>query len=224
MILMILWGLNGVRTFVQRITGRLEFDNASRRRNGGYFATIVDKEDKLMLNLEREVKMRVWHRFWQSMLLHGFDDAVAKRLVQLQRITADVGRKRIVEHFKFARERGPLRMYLMHEIEGVDAYWDGIPADGHLDSITCFGKAIVYTYPFHVVMAYDDSDDYTFVWEADMPKLADANRAPETMRRRGIRQALRAACLSGATFDAPWDEWVTRRVPDGECCLCASPS
>ena len=51
MILMILWGLNGVRTFVQRITGRLEFDNASRRRNGGYFATIVDKEDKLMLNL-----------------------------------------------------------------------------------------------------------------------------------------------------------------------------
>ncbi len=217
MVLMILWGLNAVRTMVQRVTGVLEFDNASRRKSGSYFQSIVNKQDELMLNLEREVKMRVWHRFWQSMLLHGFDDKVAKRLVQLQRITADVGRKRIVEHFKYAHERGPLRMYLMNEIEGVDAYWDGIPADGHLDSKTCFGKAIVYTYPFHVVMAYDDSDDYTFVWEDQLPQLGEANRKPETLRRCGIRQAIRAANLSNELFDAPFDQWVTKRVPDGMC-------
>jgi hypothetical protein len=66
------------------------------------------------------------------------------------------------------------------------------------------------------VIAYDDSDDYTFIWEEELLKLGDANRNPETLRRRSLRQALRAAERSGALFDAPYDCTIMKTVPDGE--------
>ncbi len=38
-----------------------------------------------------------------------------------------------------AAQAGRDRMYAQQHLEGLDCYWDGVPADGKLDSETCFG-------------------------------------------------------------------------------------
>ena len=217
MLLMVLWGFAAVRSMVQFCWGALEFENVGRHRKGGFVGTFVGKGGELLLDLEKEVKLRVWHPFWQSLLLRGQDEAVAKRLVELQRITADVGRKRITEHFHYAYERAAARAFIMNELEGVDAFWDsdaGV-ADGKNSSRTHFAKAIVYTYPFHVVLAFDDDDDYAFIWEENILEFAAKNSSPEVRRRRHVREQLRAADMSGELFHVEHDEWVTRTVEDG---------
>jgi hypothetical protein len=57
-------------------------------------------------------------------------------------------------------------MNLRENYEGVDLYWPGqkmdehvegedkptaVTMDGHLDSVTCFGKMWIAPYPFHLV-------------------------------------------------------------------------
>jgi hypothetical protein len=32
------------------------------------------------------------------------------------------------------------RMWVQANLEGLDVFWDGVPNDGHLDSVTRFGK------------------------------------------------------------------------------------
>jgi hypothetical protein len=43
------------------------------------------------------------------------------------------------------------RAFLQQYVEGVDVYWDRPPHDGHLDSVTKFGKMYIDPYPFHAV-------------------------------------------------------------------------
>ena len=216
MIFASLYGIACVRNKIKTWTGVIHFDDTCKDTSGRFDQVVVSREDNsLQWDLLREAKHRVWHPFWLSLVVNGYGEDVAKRLVELQRIAADVGRKRIVDHFKFAIERGQDRMWVMNEIEGVDAFWDGIPHDGHLDSNTKFGKAVVYSYPFHVVMAYDDDQDFTFVYEDDFVEFVQRNRDPEIMRRKHVRVQLRAAALSGEKMHLEFDRVEKRTVPDG---------
>ena len=254
MILAVLYGIRSVRDWIKSTTGAVHFDDTVLNREGRFDQVVVSREDgTLTLNLLKEVKHRIWHPFWLSLIINGnFSDglspvtpvvspmaddedeedksdaeeeapkpekaapnAVAQRLVELQSITADVGRKRIVDHFKYAAERGAERAFIMNEVEGVDAFWDGIPHDGELNSETCFAKAIVHTYPFHVVLAYDDDDDYTFLWEEDLMQFAAKQRDPEIMRRKHVRHQLRAAAMVDGTLHLEFERWEKRTVEDG---------
>ena len=211
-----LYGISCVRNKIKTWTGVIHFDDTCKDTSGRFDQVVVSREDNsLQWDLLREAKHRVWHPFWLSLVVNGYGEDVAKRLVELQRIASDVGRKRIVDHFKFAIERGQDRMYVMNEVEGVDAFWDGIPHDGVLDSKTKFGKAVVYSYPFHIVMAYDDDQDFTFVYEDDFLEFVQRNKDAEIMRRKTVRIQLRAAALSGEQMHLEFDRIEKRTVPDG---------
>lgn len=124
---------------------------------------------------------------------------------------------RVLEHWRLSQDPAVLnlRAFLMHELEGVDVYFYGQPSSGnvHLASITCFGKLYLISYPFHGVMVYDDSDDYSFIWPDRVLDLVNQNRDPEIQRRRLVRQKLRALC--GPRIHYHMERWETHTVEDG---------
>eukprot|EP01138_Halocafeteria_seosinensis_P005902 gb/GECG01006034.1/.p1 GENE.gb/GECG01006034.1/~~gb/GECG01006034.1/.p1 ORF type:complete len:667 (+),score=120.18 gb/GECG01006034.1/:1-2001(+) len=214
MILSLLWGLAAVRSVVKRITGQLQFSDTVCRVTGPA-SRIIPNWD-----IGSELKRRVWHPFWEAVLMKE-GESYAKRLSDMQNKARDVGKHRVLEHWKNAADEGKnkVRERLMKEFEGVDVYYNAVSHDGHLDSKTCFGKMYVVAYPFHAVMVYDDSDDYTFIWEDCTHKLLEQNDSRETKRRRLVREKLRGLCAAdlsyGPTLTYHLQRWEQHRVPDG---------
>ena len=77
--------------------------------------------------------------------------------------------------------------FVRRHVVGVDAFWDGVPEDGHLDSKTKFGKCYVIPFPFTVGIYYDDGEDNTYLTsEGDILHLAKVNQDDEVKRRRKV--------------------------------------
>lgn len=220
------WGVEFVRNRLKGWFGVLEFTNTSTQRKGrprdailgGVTNNRVETEKVGGWDLRAEAKHRVWHAFWRSLLESGMkkeDPGVGHRLIELEKVTSDVGKRRIVDHFLALQlpGRAALRAWVTAELEGVDVFWDGQVADGQLDSSTCFGKMYTHAYPFHAVMVYDDSDDLAFLYEADLDALVARNADSEVQRRRGVRKAIRA--LEGSTVYCPFTRWESHSVEDG---------
>ena len=166
--------------------------------------------------IEREVKHRVWHAFWTSVIMNKMDEAVQHRFGALQQRVADVGREKIEKHFDAIRTnpvRVQQRMWVQQNLEGVDVYFDGVSHDGHLDSVTKFGKMYINPFPFECVMVYDDCDDYTLLYEDDFDKFVNMNRDPDVVARRRNRQAVRALHGQMCRLEHQRDEMHS--VPDG---------
>lgn len=213
-----LYGIRAVRQWYRGVMGVLRFSNTVDDRSGTFDRIVRGPKVGPGWDLRLETKHRIWHAFWRSLLTKGYKDKSARlgeRLAELERITADVGRYKIVDHFLalLYPGRGALRQWISDELEGVDVFWDGVSHDGHLDSRTGFGKMYIKAYPFHCVMVYDDSDDYTFIYEKDLDALVARNTDPEIQRRRGVRKALRA--LEGELVYCPLDRMETHSVEDG---------
>ena len=140
---------------------------------------------------------------------------VVNRLKSLKWKTRDVGMARIIEHYRNSMNPDIVaaRNYAMTELEGVDVYYYGTASTGQLGSSTCFGKLYTIAYPFHAVMVYDDSNDYTFIWSDRLEDLVNQNRKPEIQRRRMVRQKLRA--LVGPRIHYHLERWETFTVEDG---------
>ncbi len=212
MFLLLLWGIPFVRRLTQSVFGFLLFENASTNHTGRLKHTILNRKGQVSVDLRRELKLRVWQPFWDGVMAHGVNEAVSKRFVQLQRAASDAGRERIVEHFYYAGRHAQDRIFIMNELEGVDAYWDG--ADG-AQSSSCFGKATVSLFPFHVTFAYDEDERVAFIWEKDLHRFVVLNKTPDVQRRRGVRECLRSASYGGIKLHLHHTERRSYTLPDG---------
>ena len=90
MVLMVLMGFGAVKLFIKNKTGTLEGQDTCQNRTAPLH-TLVPTWD-----LQREAKHRVWHPFWESVLLQKCGDDVAARLIDLQRICRMEGARRCV--------------------------------------------------------------------------------------------------------------------------------
>eukprot|EP01138_Halocafeteria_seosinensis_P014364 gb/GECG01014665.1/.p1 GENE.gb/GECG01014665.1/~~gb/GECG01014665.1/.p1 ORF type:complete len:1030 (+),score=149.10 gb/GECG01014665.1/:1-3090(+) len=214
MLLSTLWGFAAVRSFVKGITGQLQFSD-SVKKVVGPAKRIIPRWD-----ISSELKRRIWHPFWEAVLLEE-GEIYAKRLTDMQGKARDVGKHRILQHWKNGanEEMNEARQRLMEEYEGVDVYYGGETHDGELNSKTFFGKMYIVAYPFHAVMVYDDSDDYTFIWEDRTKELLEQNDDEEIQRRRNVREKLRGLCAPdlgpGPELTYHLERWEQHQVPDG---------
>ena len=121
MLLATLWGFAAVRSFVKGITGQLQFSDSVKR--------VVGPAKKVIphWDISSELKRRVWHPFWEAVLLEE-GEVYAKRLTEMQGKARDVGKHRILQHWKNGanEEINEVRQRLMEEYEGVDVYYSGV--------------------------------------------------------------------------------------------------
>ena len=167
-------------------------------------------------DLRLETKHRVWTPFWDALLGTVLkDEKVAARLEHLKFQTQDVGKVRIVDHFRgmaYNPSRAAQRVWVQQQLEGVDAYWTGALSGGSSRRATNFGRMYVVPYPFKMTMVYDDGDGYSFITEEDFDRFVAENLSPETLRRRGIRRQLRALSGCHVYFDHVRQETHTVRA------------
>jgi hypothetical protein len=140
-----LYGIPKFKTMIMNWRGKIVFtDTCENTESDG--ASIIPKWD-----LDKEIKHRIWHTFWNSVLFKYCSKEVSDRLREIQEKTSEYGFKRVKEHFEYTPEMANWRQFV-YSIEGVDVYYDGVSHDGHLDSETKFGKMWISPYPFLAVM------------------------------------------------------------------------
>lgn len=121
MLLALLWGVAAVRSIVKSITGQLQFSNSVTRVTGPASRVIP------YWDIASELKRRIWHPFWEAVLLEE-GEVYAKRLSDMQSKARDVGKQRVLEHWKNAadEEKNRVRERLMNDYEGVDVYYKAV--------------------------------------------------------------------------------------------------
>jgi hypothetical protein len=198
------------RTKMKNWAGRFTFEDTCRDVTASY--------DKILptWDVEKEIKHRIWHTFWEGTLLNVCGEEVAERMIELQQETRNFGAKRIKEHWEGYKNPRTAkdREWARQKLEGVDVFWDGIPMDGKLDSETCFAKMWLDPYPFHCVIVYDDCNDRTFVWNEDFDEFVKKNKSPEIQRKVKLRRKLRA--MAGQMVHLEHTQMESHSVEDGQ--------
>ena len=110
-----------------------------------------------------------------------------------------------------------MRMKARTELEGVDVYWNDATGtrDGTLDSKTCFGKMYINPYPFHCIVIYDDAKDESFIRHQTFEKFFELNTSNDIVRKRKVRQTLRAISEWAGSISFPFSRMETETVADG---------
>ena len=142
---------------------------------------------------------------------------VYNRLEDLKDIALRVGLDRYKQGLK---RPGPevmeARKWVLKELEGVDAFWDGIPEDGYLDSNTQFGKMYIEPFPFRCVVVYDDCDDYVFIKDEEFMSFVAANRDPDTTAKRKLRMSFRGLALTQASLYFHHEQDIAKSIGSGD--------
>ncbi|RLN96400.1 hypothetical protein BBJ28_00011703 [Nothophytophthora sp. Chile5] len=220
MLAALLLGMDTTRLLMKKVIGWLSFSDTSRGLEDVRAKHAVPKWD-----LQKEAKHRVWQAFWRAVLLElaeteegsipqdqGKENATEKitgvaRLAKLEEAVVASGFERVLSHWRGKEQTytTQLRRLARDVLEGVDVFWDNPKGarDGHLDSISCFGKMYVVPYPFHCVVVYDDAADEAIVRDdfkesaplhsshCNLAKLLSLNFTPTIMAKRELRQKLR---------------------------------
>jgi hypothetical protein len=213
MIACFLLGIRAIRQIVRK----------SCARNFEYTDTVLDLTGDVKTivgsgrwDLRLETKHRIWTPFWDVLLGTVLkDEDVASRLNELKFATQDMGKDRIVEHFRgfSIPGREEKRKWVQAELEGVDVFWEGKVDGGGSETTTHFGRMYVKPYPFCCVMVFDEGSGYSFIHEDLFDEFFAQNNRPETLRRRNARQQLR--CLNGENVTFTFQRWETHTVEDG---------
>lgn len=209
-----LFGMKAIRIVIKNQLGTLTFSDTVRDIQDGPASQIIPKWD-----LEKEAKHRLWQSFWKALLLSFKDEQVVQRLLDLENAVRDSGIENIKSHWQgqatpyISQMRFTARLML----EGVDVYWNDPTGtvDGHLDSQTGFGKMYVRPYPFHCVMVYDDAKDEAIIRDHSFETFFMLNFSPKILRKRLLRQKLRALSDTGATIHLPFERIESVTVEDG---------
>ncbi|KAE8912718.1 hypothetical protein PF005_g21154 [Phytophthora fragariae] len=229
MVLATMMGLLGDESFqvrIKQILGRLSFSDTSRG-----VADAQAKDVIMKWNIENEAKHRVWQSFWRAILLEMAtrDENAAEqdetqvrsteRLAQLEDAVIASGLIRIKAHCigQECRYTAQLRQLARVALEGVDVFWNNPlgARDGHLDSVSCFGKMYIVPYPFHCVVVYDDADDEAVVRDIcdenstadshmNIAELLSINFTPEILAKREMRQKLRVLSDTATKVNLPF--------------------
>ncbi|KAF1318055.1 hypothetical protein FI667_g14279, partial [Globisporangium splendens] len=209
-----LFSLKKTRQFTKNWLGTLTFSDTVRDILDGPPAQIIPQWD-----LDREIKHRVWHAFWKTILLSFKNDELVQRLHALEQAVVASGMQNTKRHWGGQRNEyvAQMRMAARTMLEGVDVYWNGSTGvrDRHLDSQTCFGKMYITPYPFHCVMVYDDAKDEAIIRDDKFSEFLFLNFSPAIMEKRLLCQKLRALSATGVQiyFSFTRQEQVT--VEDG---------
>mmetsp|Transcript_77 Transcript_77/g.148 ORF Transcript_77/g.148 Transcript_77/m.148 type:complete len:945 (+) Transcript_77:2-2836(+) len=210
----IVTGYPCIRLKWKNATGRIDFSDTAAKN-----VRFVSADEAIPTwDLAREIRHRIWHAFWDTVLLNACGEEVATRMLELKDKTRDYGMQKIKIHwagFNDPRIAG-LRMEARTAWEGVDLYWDDPtgPLDKHLDSASCFGKMYIRPYPFHMVIVYDDCDDVTFIWD-DVERFLALQKRPDIAAKRENRLKFRALSQAQTAFRLPFSQMETETVPDG---------
>lgn len=178
MLTVTLLGVANTRTLIKNWLGWLSFSDTTRMIDDARAVHIIPFWD-----LNKEAKHRVWQAFWRAVLYdltpvhpdhegsetHVKESPAAARLIAQDQAVISAGIRRVSSHWRGKQQRYTtrLRQVVRTALEGVDVYWNeeiGV-RDGHLDSMSCFGKMYVVPYPFHCVIVYDNTNDEAIIWD-----------------------------------------------------------
>ena len=211
---MFLYGMEKSRLFLKNFRGSFTFSDTVLEIAANAAEKIIPSWD-----LERECKHRIWHTFWDNVLLNKCGEEVSLRLMELKEATAQSGLENIKYHWDGEADPqvSDLRIQCRRELEGVDVYWNDKSGtrDGNLDSKTCFGKMYINPYPFHCIIIYDDAKDESFIRHDKFQEFFQLNMSQEIKHRRIVRQKLRALSLWKGLIDFPFSRTETETVADG---------
>eukprot|EP00928_Gymnodinium_smaydae_P028081 TRINITY_DN21514_c0_g5_i2.p1 TRINITY_DN21514_c0_g5~~TRINITY_DN21514_c0_g5_i2.p1 ORF type:complete len:1391 (-),score=224.97 TRINITY_DN21514_c0_g5_i2:203-4252(-) len=159
-------------------------------------------------DIQKEVKHRIWHHFWNGVLLNDCGADVAERNMELMVDARNYGLEKIKAHWEGESkpEIVDARMFARCELEGVDMLWNDE-----------FGKAWISEYPYclHFVQDASGTVDVLFKDE-DVIRFNSLNTSPAVTERRHVRQQLRAMSRSGCMFEHPFSREEVIRVEDGQ--------
>ena len=199
---------------IKNIRGKFSFSDTVLEIETGTAERLVPGWD-----LEREVKHRIWHTFWEGMLLNKCGEDVARRLLELKDATMNSGIENIRNHWRGQEDSSIAKMRLdcRQHLEGVDVYWNDASGtrDGVLDSKTCFGKMYIVPYPFHCVVVYDDAKDESFIRDDKFETFYKLNMTPQVIEKRTLRQKIRCLARWGGEIEFPFSREETETVADG---------
>ncbi|GMF33372.1 unnamed protein product [Phytophthora fragariaefolia] len=216
MLTVTLLGVANTRTLIKNWLGWLSFSDTTRMIDDARAQNIIPSWD-----LNKEAKHRVWQAFWRAVLYdlapshedagenHVKESPAAARLIELDQAVISAGIRRVSSHWRGKQQRYTtrLRQVVRTALEGIDVYWNeeiGV-RDGHLDSMSYFGKMYVVPYPFHCVIVYDNTNDEAIIWDdidesaprdsklhSNLAKLLFLNFSPSIVAKREVRQKIRA--------------------------------
>ncbi|KAE8981225.1 hypothetical protein PR001_g24060 [Phytophthora rubi] len=216
MLTVTLLGVANTRTLIKNWLGWLSFSDTTRMIDDARASDIIPSWD-----LNKEAKHRVWQAFWRAVLYdlapheaeqsenHVKESPAAGRLIAQDQAVISAGIRRVSSHWRGKQQRYTtrLRQVVRTALEGIDVYWNeeiGV-RDGHLDSMSYFGKLYVVPYPFHCVIVYDNTNDEAIIWDevdesaprdsklhSHLAKLLFLNFSPTVVAKREVRQKIRA--------------------------------
>ncbi|CAG8485008.1 15034_t:CDS:2 [Acaulospora morrowiae] len=199
------------RTILKKVTKRLDFS-----------LNIYSSK----LDFSKHIKKRVWQETWSALLLTSdqfkmpkdkvvaysqsiyrppymlnFMGTVAERHVENLKIIRQIGIRNYTSSMTpLSTSLLKMRAKIVDNYVGPDMYY--APEFLSLKIKTCFGKAYVVPFPFSVVMVYDEDESVvTLTQEWEIARYIQQNENKEIMRRRLVRQMIRA--LEGKTVIGP---------------------
>eukprot|EP00003_Mantamonas_plastica_P026917 TRINITY_DN5651_c0_g1_i3.p1 TRINITY_DN5651_c0_g1~~TRINITY_DN5651_c0_g1_i3.p1 ORF type:complete len:822 (+),score=274.63 TRINITY_DN5651_c0_g1_i3:312-2468(+) len=164
----------------------------------------------LHYDLHRELKTRVWQPFWEGLFSTDevLKEAVLNRLVECKNVMSYVGAVvygREVDE-PLSEESAANRDYIIHNLEGLDAYWD--QGEG-----TTWGKMWIDDWPFTCVFVSDDGKAVKIDRDTQ-DQFCNLNQEDHVEERRLTRRRLRA--LKGHRVHWHYEEFRSLgKVNDG---------
>ncbi|KUF87385.1 Cyclin-dependent kinase E-1 [Phytophthora nicotianae] len=229
MLVALAFGVSALRVQLKRLTGWLSFSDTSRGIDDGRAKTIIPYWD-----IAKEAKHRVWQAFWRAILLElavptssddvsnqkwkggGSKDVSVKgtdRLASLEEAVVASGLKRVESHW-FGTEHvytTQLRRLAREALEGVDVYWNNPfgARDGHLDSVTCFGKITrIMADGFNVTMKYKDGTGVVEIPDSDYRiKVKGPRKALMKADHIGLKPTMEESETLSMIFKATESVW-----------------
>lgn len=209
--------LTTISTLVQLYFVLSSLEPVKRRRDNWlglltFKDTVLNKEGlphKMVPELDicKEIKHRIWHRFWDGVLLHMCGDDVASRNIELKEETQNHGFTKIKMHWdgEGIPKMRATRLHARQELEGVDLFWNG-----------GWAKLWIDDYPFQLFIVPDAGGEVQPIIEFDeVQKFVNEQHSDWVEAGRVVRRRLRAMSMSGATFHWPFSRVESETFADG---------
>ncbi|KAK8884242.1 hypothetical protein M9Y10_043350 [Tritrichomonas musculus] len=193
MVLIFLGNVDFIKNFFRRHFGSLQFTN------------------KMTYDYIQDRKRRIWQRFWRGLLSsYGTLIPAYERLCQMEDVVMTEGRTQYKEGLNPSNDDIKQARRLCRELEGTDIYYR---CQKPLKSY--WGRMYIQPFPFRAVIVYDYENHRETIGDEQILTFINQNKAPEIVKARKLRQALR--CLDGedVNFEYFEDNVLVKHGPCG---------
>jgi hypothetical protein len=179
-----------ISTFIKVFRKLFKFEDTSTAVHKMGFLDVIKAWD-----IGMEIKHRLWHPFWNILLLQHSGSDIAKRWIEIQDLVSSYGISRTIDHFKQVKANPDIleaRHYLMSTCEGVDC-WYNPNMDEETEIVNnYFCKLEIIPFPFTCNLFYDSGKKVTLYDGDSILKLAAQNKTSISAIRKETRLTLRA--------------------------------